>query len=59
MQQVWANFMLQTSLQSQNLGNFNKHNCEHTFAKLTRFLPDEHSLPKHNIVRNFYRDIAD
>ena len=59
MQQVWFNFMSQTILQSRNLGNFNKHNCEHTFAKLTRFLSDQHSPPIHHIVRNFQRYLAD
>ena len=52
MLQVWPNFMSQTILQSQNLGNFNKQNCERNFAKLTRFLPDEHSLPIDHMVRN-------
>ena len=51
--------MLQTILQCRNLGNLNKQNCERKFAKLTRFLPDEHSPPIHHMVRNYHRYLAD
>ena len=51
--------MSQTILQNRNLENFNKQNCERNFAKLTRFLPDEHSPPIHYIVRNSHHYFAD
>ena len=51
--------MSQTILQSRNLRNFNKQNVERSFAKLTRFLPDEHSPPIHHMVRNYHRYLAD
>ena len=51
--------MSQTIFQSRNLGNFNNQNCERNFAKITRFLPDEHSPPIHHIVRNSHRYLAD
>ena len=51
--------MSQTILQSRNLGNFNKQNCERNFAKHTRFLPDKHSPPIQHMVRNSHRYPAD
>ena len=59
MQQVWPNFLSQTILQCRNVGYFNKQNCERNFAKLTRFLPDEHSPPIRHMVRNSHCSLAD